>query len=125
MGRPVKKDILGTEVFGDYTTTAVGIKCEAYFSSNQSDVFIIKQKGASRYLVQDKSAGTTQVAKLVSGTPSELGEMRMIGYTGSGHSGIITIRSLKKRTATDWCGNRYTWYVENDSSQDMIRLTLI
>jgi len=125
MGRPVRKDILGTEVFGDYTTTAVGIRCEAYFSSNQSDVFIIKQKGASRYLVQDKSAGTTQVAKLVSGTPSELGEMRMIGYTSSNHVGSVTIRSLKKRTATDWSGNRYTWYVENDSSQDMIRLTLI
>ena len=125
MGRPVKKDVNGQTVFGDYTTTSIGIRCEAYFSSNQSDVFVIKQKGASRYLVQDKSAGTTQVARLVSGQPAAAGEMRMVGYTGSGHSGSVTIRSLKKRTATDWSGNRYTWYIENDSSQDMIRLTLI
>ena len=66
MGRPVKRDVNGTLVFGDYTTTAVGIKCEAYIGSgNETDVFIVKQKGAKSYLVQDKSSGTQIAAKLV------------------------------------------------------------
>ena len=125
MGRPVRKDVAGTEVFGDYTTTAIGIKCDAYIGSLQTDVFIVKQKGSRRYLVQDKSAGTQTVCKLVSGTPAAAGEMKLVGYTTTGHATPITLRSLKKRTATDWNGNRYTWLIQNDSSADYILLTQV
>ena len=55
MGRPVRRDVRGTDVFGTYESAA-GIRCEAYFASNQTDVYIIKQKGAHRYLVADSSA---------------------------------------------------------------------
>jgi hypothetical protein len=175
MGRPVRRDVAGTEVFGTYANGNIGIKCEAYFASNQTDVYILKQVGSRRYKVVDLSAvqdeemvvGTQYVittpdttdwvqmgspnnnvgtlftctalcanpqngvanevrtAKLVSGTPSADGEMRLVGYTTTGHATPIALRNLKKRTATDWNGNRYTWILQNDSSADYILLTLI
>ena len=175
MGRPVRRDVAGTEVFGTYANGNIGIKCEAYFASNQTDVYILKQVGSRRYKVVDISAvqdeslviGTQYViatadttdwvsmgapnnnvgtlftctaacanpvngvanevrtAKLVSGTPSADGEMRLVGYTTTGHATPIALRNLKKRTATDWNGNRYTWILQNDSSADYILLTLI
>ena len=175
MGRPVRRDVAGTEVFGTYISSGVGIKCAAYFASNQTDVYILKQVGSRRYKVVDLSAvqdeeavvGTQYViatadttnwmqmgspnnnvgtlftvgtacadpqngvvnevrtAKLVSGTPSADGEMQLVGYTTTGHATPIAIRNLKKRTATDWSGNRYTWIVQNDSSDDYILLTPI
>jgi hypothetical protein len=176
MGRPVRRDVRGTEVFGTYVSAA-GIRCEAYFASNQNDVYIIKQKGAHRYLVADVSAvqdedivvGNTyvivdtsdtdwvalgvdnayngkifqatvsgsglstngvvrrvQVANLVSGTPAALGEMRLTGYNSVGADASATrIAHLNKRTAIDFAGNRYTWFLDNDSSGDQIILTAI
>jgi hypothetical protein len=176
MGRPVRRDVRGTDVFGTYVSAA-GIRCEAYFASNQTDVYIIKQKGAHRYLVADVSTvndediavgntyvivdtGTTdwaalgvdnafngkiflatvagtgltttgtlrrvQVAKLVSGTPAALGEMRLTGYSAGGADASATrIAHLNKRTAIDFSGARYTWFLDNDSSGDQIILTAI
>jgi hypothetical protein len=176
MGRPVRRDVRGTDVFGTYVSAA-GIRCEAYFASNQTDVYIIKQKGSRRYLVADVSAvqdedivvGNTyvivdtsdtdwvalgvdnayngkifqatvsgsglltngvvrlvQVANLVSGTPAALGEMRLTGYNSVGADASATrIAHLNKRTAIDFAGNRYTWFLDNDSSGDQIILTAI
>lgn len=173
MGRPVRRDVAGTEVFGTYINSGIGIKCEAYFASNQTDVYILKQVGSRKYKVVDLSAvqdenvvvGTQYIivtpdttdwvqmgapnnnagtwftakaacaspqngvaneirtAKLVSGTPAASGEMKLVGYTTTGHATPIAIRNLKKRTATDWNGNRYTWILQNDSSADYILLT--
>jgi hypothetical protein len=173
MGRPVRRDVLGTEVFGTYVNSNAGIRCQAYFASNQTDVYILKQVGSRRYKVVDVSAvqdescvvGTQYIittadttdwkqmgapnnnvgtwftckatcadpkngvaseirtAKLVSGTPSASGEMKLVGYTNTGHANAIAIRHLNKRTAIDWSGNRYTWRLQNDSSADYILLT--
>lgn len=124
MGRPVKRDVNGVLVFGDYTNSAAGIKCEAYIGgSNQTDVFIVKQKGTKTYLVQDKSASTQVKAKLVSGEPAAVGEMRLTGYTAGGPDASATvIAKLMKRTAIDFTGKRYTWFLDNDSSGDQIIL---
>jgi hypothetical protein len=56
MGRPVRSDRNGVQVFGTYVGAAEGIRAESFFGSNQNDVYIIKQKGARRYLVADVSA---------------------------------------------------------------------
>jgi len=173
MGRPLRRDVAGTEVFGTYASNS-GIRCEAYFGSNQTDVYILKQVGSRRYKVVDLStvndedlvvgtqyviktldttdwhqvgapvkyavgtlftcsatcnspvngvANEVRTAKLVSGTPSASGEMRIVGYTTSGHATPIALRNLKKRTATDWSGNVYTWVLVNDSTADYILLT--
>ena len=56
MGRPIRTDRNGVQVFGTYVGAAEGIRAESFFGSNQNDVYIIKQKGARRYLVADVSA---------------------------------------------------------------------
>ena len=125
MGRPVKRDVNGVLVFGDYTTTAVGIRGEAYFGGSlRTDVFIVKQKGSRRYLCQDKSDGTTAVCKLVSGVPAANGEAKLTGRVVSGGA-IKQLAKLQKRTAIDWSGNRYKWSLADDSSSDDILLVAI
>lgn len=126
MGRPVKKDINGTIVFGDYTTSAAGIRVTAYFGgSSRDDVYIVAQKGSRRYKVKDKSDNATAICKLISGTPSANGEMKLLGYTDAGADVSVAIRQLFKRTAIDFSGNRYKWVLVNDSSMDYIQLTAI
>ena len=126
MGRPVKKDVNGTLVFGDYTTSSAGIRVTAYFGdSSRNDVYIVAQKGSRRYKVADKSDGTTEVCKLVSGNPSANGEMQLLGYTNAGADTSVALSKLFKRTAVDFRGNRYKWELVNDSSMDYIQLTLI
>ena len=125
MGRPVKSDKNGVKVFGTYTGDA-GIRCEAYIGGNETDVFIVKQKGSHRYLVQDTSSSTQALCKLVSGTPSAAGEMRLTGYLETGaDASAVRIAKLTKRVATDFSGVRYTWRLGNyaDSTGDQIFLT--
>ena len=125
MGRPVKRDVNGVLVFGDYTTTSVGIRAEAYFGGSlRDDVFVLKQHGAKRYKVQDNSDSTTAFCKLVTGTPAANGEMRIFGWTDPGKT-AVALRKIQKNTATDFSGNKYTWYLQNDSSADYIVLTQV
>lgn len=125
MGRPVKSDVNGVLVFGDYTTTAVGIRGEAYFGGSlRTDVFLVKQKGSRRYLCQDKSDSTTAVCKLVSGVPAANGEAKLTGRVVAGGA-VVQLAKLQKRTAIDWSGNRYKWSLADDSSSDDILLVAI
>jgi hypothetical protein len=45
--------------------------------------------------------------------------------TGNLDTGLVAIAKITKRVATDFSGNRYTWFLENDSSADYIVLTAI
>jgi hypothetical protein len=131
MGRPIKKLNLGTYV------GAIGIRCEAYIGgSNQNDVFIVKQVGSKRYIVQDVSVGASSKtrAKLVAGTPAATGEMRVTGYVAgsgastnpvtSGGTAKYAAKITQRRfIASD--GTRFKWTLVNDSTQDYIELTAI
>lgn len=127
MGRPVKRDIAGTLVFGTPDLANVGIVVQAYFGGSlNAAAYIVKQKGSRRYQVTANGTDTA-VCKLVATTPSANGEMLMMGYvepTGADLS-AVPIRHLRKRTAIDFNGNRYTWILQNDSSVDVIVLTAI
>ena len=129
MGRPIRSDRNGVQVFGTYVGAAEGIRCEAYIGgTNQTDVFIIKQLGARRYKVQEVSGSVTARAKLVSGTPAADGEMRLQGFIGGDPAQPITLRKLNKRTATSYAGARYKWLLNDDSTlgeEGRINLTLI
>ena len=127
MGRPIKRDVRGTLVFGDYTGTAAGIRATAYFGGeSRDDVFIVKQKGAKSYKVQDKSDSKTAHCKLVETLGTVEGTMVLTGYTAGGPDASATpIAKLMKRTAVDFDGKRYTWFLDNDSSGDQIILTAL
>ena len=128
MGRPLRKDVRGTDVLNTPATTATGITCEFYDgSTNQTDGIIIKQRGSKTYVVARIGAPTTTfTCTLVTGTPAAAGEMRIRGSTtGNLDTGLVSIAKLTKRVATNFSGTRYTWYLESDSSADYIVLTAI
>jgi len=126
MGRPLFRDVRGVDARQDYTGANVGIRVTAFFGGSlRDDVFIINQKRAKAYQVQDKSDGLQAVCKLVSGTPAANNEMRLVGVLNGNGSVPIALAKLGKRIAVDYSGNRYTWFLQNDSSGDYIVLTAI
>jgi hypothetical protein len=134
MGRPLRKDILGTDAIGSFTGTATGVRVEFYDASLRTDGVIVKQRGAKTFKVcrvgdiagnQGKDSTNFTVAVLKNGTPSAAGEMRLFGYLGSNSGSAVNIAKITKRVATDFSNNHYTWKLENDSSNDYIVLTAI
>jgi hypothetical protein len=51
--------------------------------------------------------------------------MRILGSTNGQLPATVAIAKLTKRIATDFSGNRYTWFLDNDSSGDVLVLTAI
>ena len=130
MGRPLRKDVNGVDVLGTPATTSTGITVAFYDASLRTDGVLIKQRGAKTFVVaQVGNIGTTSeytTAVLKNGTPSAAGEMQMTGSTtGQLDDGLVNIAKITKRIATDFSGNRYTWYLESDSSADYIVLTAL
>ena len=136
MGRPLRKDINGIDVIGTSGTTNTGIVVQFYDgSTNQVDGGIVKQRGSDTFVVARRaSLNATRVnsstyqfiCSLVATTPNADGEMLMQGSTtGNLDTGLVAIAKITKRVATDFSGNKYTWFLENDSSEDYIVLTSI
>ena len=123
MGRPLRKDVNGVDVIGTYVSDS-GVRVNFYDASLRTDGVIVKQRGAKTFVVcrvGDLGSGSNYTtAVLVNATPSAAGEMRLWGYTGQeGVTGNQTnLAKITKRVATDFSGNRYTWYLENDSTVD-------
>jgi len=128
MGRPLRKDVNGTDVIGTYASDS-GVRIDFYDASLRVDGVIIKQRGAKTFVVaRVGDIGTTTAyttAVLVSGTPAAAGEMNLFGFIGGNAAQRTNLAKITKRVATDFSGNRYTWYLENDSSNDYIVLTAI
>lgn len=134
MGRPLKKDIYGTEVLASYVNSSAGIKCEFYDSALRTDGVLIRQRGAKTYVVArvgtlnatspEDSTGTATCV-LQADEPSAAGQMRILGSTNGLLPATVAIAKLTKRVATDFNGNRYTWFLDNDSSGDVLVLTAI
>ena len=128
MGRPLRKDVLGTDVIGTFASNT-GIRVDFYDASLRTDGVIIKQRGAKTFVVcRVGDIGTTAnytTAVLQDSTPDAAGEMSIVGWIGGNGGASVFIAKITKRVATDFSGNRYTWYLENDSSNDYIVLTAI
>lgn len=129
MGRPLRKDVLGVDAINDYTGAATGVRVEFYDTQLRTDGVIIKQRGAKTFTccrVGDIGTGTAYTKYvLVSDTPNAAGEMNLFGWSPSNGGERVNLRKITKRVATDWSGNKYTWTLENDSSNDYIVLTAI
>ncbi len=131
MGRPVKRDVNGVLVFGDFTTTSVGIRVVANIGGTvRNDVFILKQAGTRAYRVFDVSDSATGLCRLVNKEGGNLltGEMVMSGRVAADANEATNgrrIRKLTKRIATDFSGARYKWSLANDSTSDDILLVAL
>ena len=131
MGRPLRKDINGVDAIGTFgpagqVTSDTGIRVDFYDSALRTDGIIIKQRGARTFVVAQVGTPTVRTtAVLKNGAPSAAGEMRLFGWLGGNGGTSVNIAKITKRVATDFSGNRYTWFLENDSSNDYIVLTAI
>ena len=128
MGRPLKKDQNGVDVINTPLLTATGITVRFHDGTAlRTDGIIIKQIGGKRYRIARIGTPTvTTACTLVSGTPAAEGEVSIRGSTsGTLDQNLVSIAKLTKRVATDYSGNRYTWFLENDSSADYIVLTAL
>lgn len=129
MGRPLRKDVLGTDVLGTFASNT-GVRVDFYDGSTmQTDGVLIKQRGAKTFVVcRVGQIGTTAnyfTCVLQSSAPNASGEMSLVGYINGNGSSETYLAKITKRVATDFSGNRYTWYLVNDSSNDYIHLTAI
>lgn len=133
MGRPLAKDILGIDAIGD-ADGSTGIRVEFYDAEFRTDGAIVKQRGAKTFIcTRDANIGTpnikdstlTTTCVLKNGAPNAIGQMRLFGYVGSNSGSEVNIAKITKRVATDFSGNRYTWALENDSTNDYIVLTAV
>ncbi len=141
MGCPLHKDINGVKVTRSATTTQAGIRVEGYFGGALgTDYQLVKQRGKKTFVVLKASVdaltdsesipGTVtgtdlKTGVLVSAQPGTNGEIRIRGHLSSNSGQLVSIAKLTKRMATDFSGNKYTWRLENDSSNDYIVLTAI
>jgi hypothetical protein len=130
MGRPLRKDINGVDVIGTPATTATGITVEFHDGTAlRTDGIILKQRGAKTFVVARIGAPTVRFTCVLRSTePAAAGQMRMVGFTAQGQAadnGAVAVAKITKRVITDFSGNRYTWFLENDSSADYIVLTAI
>ena len=121
MGRPLKKDINGVDVIGDADGNT-GVRVEFYDASPKTFV-CTQDANVGSPNIKDSTSTTTCVLK--NGEPSASGEMRMFGYVGSNSGAEVNLAKITKRVATDFSGNRYTWALENDSTNDYIVLTAV
>lgn len=134
MGRPLKKDVLGTDVIGTPSSNT-GVRVEAYFggaaytdatfNTTTNYAYIYKQRGAKTFVLANQAGTTSEPCVLQSAIPSANGQMRLNGYIGGNGAVPTPIAKITKRVATDFSGNRYTWILVNDSTSDYIQLTAI
>jgi hypothetical protein len=128
MGRPLRKDVNGVDVIGTPAGAATGITVEFHDGSAlRTDGIILKQRGAKTFVVARIGAPTARFTCVLRSTePAAAGQMRMRGSTaGTLDTGLVSLAKITKRVATDFSGNKYTWFLENDSSADYIVLTPI
>lgn len=128
MGRPLSKDVNGVKVIGTYVGDA-GIKVTGRFgSTTNTDYWIVKQRGARTYLVT-RDGSTYRVGTLVNSIDNAVanGQILITGSTDGLSPGSVSIAKLTKRIATDFSGNRYTWFLTQyeDSTGDIIKLTAV
>ena len=150
MGRPLYKDVNGDIVIGTGAGATTGIRVDFHDGTTlRTDGIIIKQRGAKTFVVARVGSPNTRfTCRLVDTTPDAAGEMRMEGYVGGNANQPVPISKITRRVATGfptvpvinseglWDGEdspaatnhnqkKYTWYIENDSSADILVLTEI
>jgi hypothetical protein len=121
---PVTAPLTGDEYFGvvggggsgvptsDYPT----VKCRVKIgSNNEADGFIIRQKGAIKYLVSDGT--NTGICILVNKADDALAADEMNLQLTSGDSTLVNVARLTNKFALDYSNTRYVVNFFGDGSQ--------
>lgn len=131
MGRPLNKRFFGDPATADQraagSETQENIRVEAHVGgSGDAAAYIVNQKGSNKFTVSNNAGTATAVCRLVDKAFSALaaGEMVLFGAVDGGES-RVTLKKITGRKCSDYNGNQYTWSVEDDSTETIIRLVAI
>lgn len=146
MGRPLNKKWFGLLADADDARFAplndtffnIAINVQVGSNSESEEGYILRQRTSSKFLVNDTKTGTKKtpsgsgtgnvgICTLVDKAAGALGANEMsINGTIVGTAGTqVRIKKLYNRTCRDFANNRYTWEIENDSTETVLRLTAI
>lgn len=118
MGRPVNKRYLGVTGVDAQPTLPI-----RFFSTSLIEGYIVAQKGTNKFKCSNDAGNVTATCRLVETTPNADNEAQLIGIVDGGNN--VAVKKIFNRTAVDWNNNRYTWTVEDDSTESLLRLTAI
>ena len=120
MGRPVNKKYFGDPADG----TNLTVRAYVGGSIDQA-AYIVNQKGTNKFTVSNNAGNATAVCRLANVATASIaaGEMVLEAMNADGER--VVLKKLFNRTAVDWAANRYTWALEDDSTDTVIRLTAI
>ena len=120
MGRPINK-----RYFGD-PADATNITVRAYVDGGiDEQAYIVNQKGTNKFTVSNNAGDATAVCRLANVATASIaaGQMVLEAFNTAGER--VTVKKLFNRTAVDFNNNRYTWDLEDDSTDTVLRLTAI
>jgi len=134
MGRPVNKKYFG--LLADGTNFTVNVQVGANAESEEG--YIIRQRSTNKFLVNDTKTGSKTkvggsgtgnvgVVTLVDKAAGSLAadEMSLQGTLSGGGGDQVRIKKLYNRTCRDFNDNRYTWVIQDDSTESIMVLTAI
>ena len=122
MGRPVNKRYFG--VTGVDATPKIPVRF--HDGSSGYEGYIVAQKGTNKFKVAtaDTSPPVELTGRLVNEiSPNGTNEVSLVGIAAGGDP--VLIKKIFNRTAVDWNNNRYTWEVQDDSTESLLVLTAI
>lgn len=129
MGRPVNKRYFGDPATADtadkpLNDTFLNIRVEADTGNGAVDTaFIVSQRGTNKFKVND---GTSILdCRLVDKGFGDIQEGEMVIFGTDGTGSRIPIKKLFNRTAVDFNNQRYTWVIQDDSTETAMILTEI
>ena len=149
MGRPINKRYFGRLADADDARFAplndtffnIAINVQVGANAETESGILLQQRSPSRFVVNDLKTGTAVYADgtqrdgtagtgnvgtctLVDKAAGTLGADE-ISINGTTDEGQVRIKKLYNRTARDFNNNKYTWTVEDDSTETVLRLTAI
>ena len=91
------------------------------------NVYILQQKSSRRFRINSVSNGIG-VCNLVDDDGSSgvsANEMVVRGFVGGSSDSPVIVKKISGKVITGFDDNRYTWYVDNDSTANVLVLTAI
>jgi len=120
MGRPLPKRFFGAT--GDNTQPTIPARVKIG-SNSAAEGHILNQRSNRKFKVKEGS--NEGVCSLVDKAMGSLAadEMNITGMTSG--SNPVRIKKITRHLAVDYSNNKYTWSVEDDSTESILRLTAV
>lgn len=125
MGRPINKRWFGATGVGSGTgkNTGNNLPVKGNVGAGEFDGYIVKQRATRKFKVSNDAGtqvGTIVLVNKISGLLA--GEGSLIGIA---NGSPVAIKKITSHVVTDFNGNRYTWTLQDDSTETLIILTSI